>query len=211
MIETRTPVTQQRGAVMPRARSAELVVTELEGEQLVYDLRTHKMHHLNRLSMIVWLACDGTSTSSQVLDKMRSFDRLASDEVLWLALDQLERAQLLEGAYYHVASGQGLSRRTLLKRGIVAGAVTLPVISSLLAPSAAAAGSSGCSSNGKPCVCTGGYCTTNGDCCSNNCLSGKCTCNNNGDVNKVCASDSDCCSGYCKTNPGTGLKFCTEQ
>jgi hypothetical protein len=196
MLEMGASAAGQREVVMPRARSAELVVTELDGEQLVYDLRDQKMHHLNRTSKLVWQYCDGTTTVGQVLDILSAEDGRTRGEVLWLALGQLQDARLLSEATDHVAARSSYSRRTLLKKGLITGAVALPVISSLVAPTAAAAVSVGCKVNNVTCVCTGKTCTTNAECCSGTCQTGNC-CIPNGQVNATCATNSDCCSNNC--------------
>ena len=53
-------------ALMPRARQDELIVEELQDETLVYDLKRHKAHCLNRTSALVWRRCDGRTTVAEV-------------------------------------------------------------------------------------------------------------------------------------------------
>ena len=55
-------------ALLPRARQEELVVEELPDETLVYDLKRHKAHCLNRAAALVWQHCDGRTTSSDMAE-----------------------------------------------------------------------------------------------------------------------------------------------
>ena len=52
--------------LMPRARQDELVVEELPDETLVYDLKRHEAHCLNRTSALAWRRCDGRTTVAEV-------------------------------------------------------------------------------------------------------------------------------------------------
>jgi hypothetical protein len=176
------------------------VVTELDGEQLVYDLRSHEMHHLNRTSTVVWRACDGDTTVEQVMDGLPELDSSTIDDVLWLALGQLQSASLLEDTYDSPSGAGSYSRRSLLKKGLVGSAVALPVLSSLIAPSAIAHASPCGNLTGRPngCVCAAdGNCTSPSICCGNQTHnSGKCGIGN-GQSKATCATNSDCCSNFC--------------
>ena len=44
------------------------------------------------------------------------------------------------------------------------------------------------------CLPNGGTCTTNGQCCSENCVNGTCACKG---LFSDCNNNSECCSGYC--------------
>jgi hypothetical protein len=44
------------------------------------------------------------------------------------------------------------------------------------------------------CLPNGGTCTTNGQCCSENCVNGTCACKT---YSSDCTNNSECCSGYC--------------
>ncbi len=43
----------------PTQRKAELVIQELNGEVLIYDLGRNKAFSLNETSALVWQACNG--------------------------------------------------------------------------------------------------------------------------------------------------------
>jgi hypothetical protein len=80
--------------------------------------------------------------------------------VIWLALDQLAKARLLHEDT-PAARKPGLSRRELMKRIGVGGAMALPLITSIIAPTVAQAGTT-CSAV----VCAGGICPTGCTCVS---------------------------------------------
>jgi hypothetical protein len=186
---------------LPQARAIELVVTELDGEQLVYDLGLHKMHHLNRISMLVWEACDGKTTAGQVMDRLRELDNQTVDDVLWLALGQLQSASLLDESYDSPGGAGSYSRRSLLKKGLIGGAVALPVLSSLVAPSAIAHASNCSNTTGRlnGCVCSSDFnCISPSTCCTGAVPNaGHCGVAN-GQANATCVQNSDCCSNNCQ-------------
>lgn len=128
----------------PIARNTGLVVQELPGEVLVYDLDANKAHCLNETAAFVWRSCDGTNS---VADIVREFESNAhgrvSEDLVWLAIDQLQENGLMDVSTESRFAGQ--SRREVLKKIGLASMVALPVIASLVTPqSALAAGSCGC-------------------------------------------------------------------
>jgi hypothetical protein len=80
--------------------------------------------------------------------------------VIWLALEQLERDHLLSGRIPRLSATPRLSRRELVRQlGLVA-AITLPLVTSIVAPTASQAAS--CLPAGSDCkvgVCCG-FCIT---------------------------------------------------
>ena len=120
----------------PVARQYGLVVQEMPDEVLVSDLDTNKAHCLNNSAALVWRACDGTNS---VADIVRQFESNGAGKVtedfVWLAIDQLNENNLLEGTVAPRFSGQ--SRRQVLKTIGLASMVAIPVIASLVAPQSA--------------------------------------------------------------------------
>jgi hypothetical protein len=106
-------------------------------EVVVYDSRQHRAHALNPPAAVVWRHLDGrTSMKEMVAHLRRELDGPADEEVVWLALRELERAELLDGPLDKLAT-RTVSRRQALRRlGVAAGtgAVLLPAISSIVAP-----------------------------------------------------------------------------
>ena len=128
-------------ALMPRARQDELVVEQLPDETLVYDLKRHKAHCLNRTSALVWPRCDGRTTVAEVAALLESELRIPADEaVVWMALDRLGRAHLLEEQVTLPADKTRYSRREVLRtlRRVAGISLLLPVVDSIVSPVAAA-------------------------------------------------------------------------
>ncbi|MCK5651803.1 MAG: PqqD family protein [Gemmatimonadetes bacterium] len=156
----------------PVARKKRLLVEEVEGETLVYDLRRHKAHCLNDIAAFVWERCDGSNT---VEDLMRLAETelgvTSSEEFIWLALDRLKESALLEqpvedsDAEPHAPRH---SRREVLKSLAKVG-VVLPLVASIAVPTPAQAATvvsntecrnlpasvGSCCTNGKICIDTG--------------------------------------------------------
>lgn len=124
----------------PRARRQGLFVTELQGELLVYDRERHRAHCLNPTAATVFRHCDGR-TSVRELSRLlsRELDVPADEGLVWLSLERLSQARLLEARPEPPPTAGGLSRRELVRRAGLAAAL-LPVVSSILAPGAAEAG-----------------------------------------------------------------------
>lgn len=121
----------------PRAKTKELLVQEAGEELLVYNLGSDKAICLNHTAALVWQACDGESDVSQIAKKLeKELDSPVDEDVVWLALDQLGKEDLLLG---NGLPGRfdGLSRREVFKKIGLAATVALPVISSIVAPTAA--------------------------------------------------------------------------
>jgi hypothetical protein len=127
----------------PVARKSGLVVQEMPDEVLVYDLNTNKAHCLNQTAAKIWMASDGKTSVSQIAANL---GKGGNEDLVWLAIDQLNETNLLESK---VASPFGTqSRRDVIKKIGLASLVALPVIASLVAPqNALAAQSCNCVNN----------------------------------------------------------------
>ncbi len=147
----------------PVARKEGLVIQEMPDEVLVFDTETNKAHCLNETAAFVWKACNGTNS---VADITQSFGNQSGNPVdenlVWLAIDQLNENNLL--AENLRADFNGQSRREVIKKIGLAAVIALPIVSSLVAPTAALAvtcsGAQGgmCVGNGNPGICCGGNC-----------------------------------------------------
>jgi hypothetical protein len=132
----------------PTARKQGLVVQEMPDELLVYDLDSNKAHCLNQTAAFVWKSCDGQTSVTDIasLYYVESGGKM-SEDLVWLAIDQLNENNLLESEIKSAFAGQ--SRREVLKKIGFASVVALPVIASLVAPkNAFALASCGCLSPG---------------------------------------------------------------
>ena len=220
-------------SLKPLARKNDIVVQELKGETLIYDLKSSKAYCLNETSALVWQLCDGTRTIFEVSDALSvRLKTLISEEFVWLALDQLDKDGLLEGEIENRFAG--LSRREVIRKVGFASVVGLPIVSSVVAPPASMAQSGGvgleqlCTSGvGSPSVCASGTnCITArttaipviqtpaGNRC---CVSAGGSLSGSEDCSSSCAGlASSCCTGNISRiadNPfclsiGTGLETC---
>lgn len=153
----------------PVARKNDLVVQEVTDEVLVYDLSSNKAHCLNETAAMVWKSCDGSHSVSDIAKLLGSTNgTLISEDLVWLAIDQLNESDLLEQELKSNFAGQ--SRREVIKKIGLASMIALPVIASLVAPTNALANAS-CS------------CVTPGDCPAQTTCPSTVNCNGGG----VCA------------------------
>ena len=112
----------------------DIVTQDFENEILVYQLSKNKAFCLNETSAIVFNHCNGKTTVKE-LKKKTNF----SDELIFLALDQLndegllEETELLEKLNVEFA---GMTRRDLIRKIGYSSIVAIPLISSLIAPQA---------------------------------------------------------------------------
>lgn len=116
-----------KNSQFPVARKNGLVVQEMPDEVLVYDLDTNKAHCLNQTAAKVWKSCDGNNTVSDIA---KLFE--AQEDLVWLAIDQLNENNLLEQEIK--ANFEGQSRREVIKKIGLASMVAIPVVASLVAP-----------------------------------------------------------------------------
>ncbi len=138
----------------PLGRTKDIVVQELNGEILVYDLRDNRAMCLNETSSAVWKACDGSNTVADIVTK------LGNEDIVWFALDQLKKEKLVDYTP-ETSVFDGMSRRDVIKKIGLGTAVALPVIAGLVAPPATSAASCGaaCSTSpGNPVRCTTAAC-----------------------------------------------------
>lgn len=143
----------------PKAKNIEIVVQELESEMLVYDLGNDKAHHLNETVSLVWKNCDGKTTPKEVAKRLeKQFNTKIEEDFVWLALDELEKANLLE-AKLPKDDFTKLSRRKVLFRYAPL-AAAIPIVMSLVAPQAAHAQS---------CIALNQPCSAPAQCCSGTC------------------------------------------
>jgi hypothetical protein len=168
---------------LPKARGKDIVVQILGKEVLIYDLNTHKAYNLNETASAVYQACDGKTSVSEISFLLgKQLKSPVTEDIVWLALDGLKKDNLLSNSEELTIKFDGLSRREVIRKVGFASLIALPVISSLVAPTAAMAQSN----TGAPgCLATGLVCTPNP------------------------AGAARCCSGVCRFNIVQGLGRCT--
>lgn len=129
----------------PKERTSDLVIQKMGDETLVYDLKKNRAFCLNATSADIWRLCDGKRDAAGIAKKLSDkLKKPVTEEIVWLALDQLSREGLLEESFERDGELAGLSRRELIRKAGIASAVALPLISSIVAPQATAAQSGGC-------------------------------------------------------------------
>jgi hypothetical protein len=119
----------------PESRKTDLIVSEIDAEILIYDQKTNKAFCLNQTSALIWKLCDGRRSLADISRALSEALNAEVDEgLVWLALEQLKQSDLIEHDMAAPASISGLSRRQALRKIGVAAAITLPLVSSIVAP-----------------------------------------------------------------------------
>lgn len=155
------------------ARKSGLVVQEVPDEVLVYDLDTNKAHCLNQTAALVWKSCDGSRSVSDIAKLVeKQAGGKVNDDLVWLAIDQLNESNLLEQEI--AANFNGQTRREVIKKIGLSSMIAIPIIASLVAPRSAMANTSCGCDDSSDCALTG----PNGQCPSRVC-NGLGFCNNN--------------------------------
>ena len=137
-----------QGSTLPTARTTGLVVKTVADEVLVYDLETHRAHSVNRVAAAVWRRCDGTRDAVAITAELQQEGTVpVTEEAVRYALGVLGQARLLAGP----VAAAGLTRRDVMRRLGTAAAVALPVVTTIIAPTAAQAQSG----TGPTVICVG--------------------------------------------------------
>lgn len=143
----------------PRLRAQGLVIHDLPDEVLVYDKQRDQAHCLNETATLVWRACDGRLPSEAIAQKLtRHMDVAVSEEIVMLALAELEKAHLLEPNQNLPDSLGAVSRRQMIRTLGLAASVALPIVTTIMVPPPAQAAT--CTPPGQPCSPVKLCCTT---------------------------------------------------
>jgi hypothetical protein len=120
----------------PKAKTERLIVSEIDGETLVYDRSRAAASCLNELAAKVWRECDGETSVAEIAYA------LGEDEhAIWLALHQLTKAQLLTEAIAFPPDMSAAKSRREIGARLGLGAAAL--VTSIVAPMPAQAASCG--------------------------------------------------------------------
>jgi hypothetical protein len=123
----------------PVAGNEALLVRELAGELVVYDLERHEAHCLNRTAALVFQQCDGRTNVGEIASRLQAeLGASADEELVWQALEQLDGARLLRHKPTR-PKGPGCSRRDAVRHVGLGLAVLLPAVTSILVPTPAEA------------------------------------------------------------------------
>lgn len=139
-MSTKSKKLNDKSVVHPKATTEQLVAQKLEDELLIYDLRTNRAVCLNQTAALVWQNCDGKSGVSKIGQKLeKKLGVSVSEELIMFAVSELKGKGLLENGESIANKFKGLSRREIVKKVGFASLVSLPIVSSIVAPAAAAA------------------------------------------------------------------------
>lgn len=127
---------------LPKSRTS-LIVKELAGEVLVYDETSTKAYCLNKSAATIWGMCDGKTSISEMARKAAiEIDGMIDEVFVAVALTSFRDNGLLENESGDIRPIARLTRAELVARvgrvGLAA-AVALPLVTSIVAPTAAKA------------------------------------------------------------------------
>ncbi len=146
---------------VPATRKDDLTISMLDDEVLVYDPETRRASCLNSFAAGVLALCDGQSSASDIMRELPFKD--VDERMVWLALADLQKAQLLQDRISIPFNADGrTNRRDLLKRIGIGSAVAVPIVAGIALPTVAQAAT--CIASGQDCVpagpkCCSGQCT----------------------------------------------------
>jgi hypothetical protein len=146
--------------VPPKRKDA--IVRQVDHKFLVLDTKTNKAHCLNQTADRVWALCDGETSVAEMVRALSEASGTQVDaKIVWMALGQLRKAGLLPKEPSFPDDPGLASRREAVRKIGVAVALALPVVTSILVPTAAQAAS---------CLQALQPCTSPSQCCSGICV-----------------------------------------
>lgn len=176
-------------SLKPISRRENIVVQEFENELLIYDLSSNKAFCLNESSAIIWQMCDGTKSIAEISHAVgKKLNSNISEEFVWLAIEQFRKDNLISNDFSGIFESvfAGMTRREVIRKVGFTSMVALPIVASIIAPTAASAAS--CTLSNASLACS-----TSGECCDNGLCVGapmtcSCTCVNPGQ----CLTQTSC-------------------
>ncbi|MGI8863624.1 MAG: PqqD family protein [Solirubrobacteraceae bacterium] len=210
------------------------MIEQVADEVVAYDLQTKEAHCLKAVAAFVFSNADGRTTVAEITARAEKGLATPTTEAEIIdAVQQLEQIGLLtsplivrNGNGLAVEDDDGLSRRQMMRRMGIAGAVTVgatPLITSIVAPTAAMALSgipTGCTGCGKNNDCLSTHCCQSnpGKQCHQSCCVGKdnschisgCTCTGGTTPGATCVAGGSCPGGgQCLCNCTVCLSDCS--
>jgi len=147
---------------LPFLRTNQLVVNELPNELLIYDLEKNKAFCLNETARLIMDECNGIKPIDEAVESLnRKLKSKLSEEMVWMVIEQFQKSNFLQGDYQIPIQTSKISRRKILQAAAALG-IALPIVTSLVAPTAIHAQSA--------CIGIGGDCIIDQDisrCCQN--------------------------------------------
>jgi hypothetical protein len=149
--------------MIPVARTANILITEVDNEVMIYDRERDDCHCLNPIATKVYYYADGRNTVDDIATFLEQELELSEDldirGLVWLALEELEKCDLIkEYLREPLPNVLKMSRRKVLGKttklaGAAAIGVLFPMIQSVIAPKPVMAASQNC--NTVICACAG--------------------------------------------------------
>jgi hypothetical protein len=113
----------------PLARKGNLFSVNLPEEVIVYNKSDNKVHCLNKIAAAIWESCDGTRTADELAEIVEARLGAPPDlQVVQLALEELERAELLEPGTAVVPDAALASRHEAVPKIAKAGSALVATI-----------------------------------------------------------------------------------
>jgi Coenzyme PQQ synthesis protein D (PqqD) len=136
---------------LPFLRTENLVVKELPNELLIYDLEKNKAFCLNETARLIMDECDGKTSIDEATESLsRKLKSKVTEDMVWMVVEQFEKSNFLKGNYEIPVQTSRVSRRKILQTAAALG-IALPIVTSLVAPTAIHA-QSGCIGQNGECI-----------------------------------------------------------
>jgi hypothetical protein len=120
------------------ARRSDVLFEEVSGEYIVYDNVNNKVHHLNATMTWIWNSCNGRTALDDMSKAFEHrFGTPMSTDVLTSCLRELDGCGLLERPLN--LPDVVLPSLNVSRRSVMTGAILMPAVVSILAPTPAAA------------------------------------------------------------------------
>ena len=114
--------------MIPIARNKNIVVQETGDELLVYDTEANRAVCLNPTSAMVWKHCDGSQSPWEIGKALRKeLGKPVSEDIVWLALKQLDDENLLDEVEDLESRLKDISRTEAIEQIGLSSAITLPL------------------------------------------------------------------------------------
>lgn len=126
--------------IKPRARTENIITQCAKNEILIYDLVINKAYCLNQTAAFIWQRCDGIKDVAEIAAELAfKYQQPINENIVWLALSELEKDNLMAIVLPNPLSG--VNRRQAIRQIGLATMIALPLVSSIVAPSAVEAAS----------------------------------------------------------------------
>lgn len=113
----------------PLARKSGIFTENLPEEVILYDKSNNKVHCLNKIASAIWESSDGTRTVDELAHIVElKLGAPADRTMVLLALEELEKAGLMEAGSLMVPHPALTSRRAAVGKIALAGSVLIATI-----------------------------------------------------------------------------------